>query len=187
VIEARRIAVKLFFDGAPPAPADARALFHRAIRDRLLDEVLIDVADYSHVHHGPGVVLVGHAANYSLDSDEGRPGLTCARKRDEPADFAARLSTATRATLAACHLIERETSARFRTDEILFRINDRLHAPNDASTFALVLPFLEQLCVRLFSTEKATIAPSGDSKTPFGARATVARAPSLDELLARIA
>ena len=30
--------------------------------------MLIDVADYRHVPAGPGVLLIGHEANYSLDN-----------------------------------------------------------------------------------------------------------------------
>ena len=49
-------------------------VFHRWIQDRVCPEMLIDVADYRHVPNGPGVVLMGHEASYSLDNTKGRLG-----------------------------------------------------------------------------------------------------------------
>ena len=50
------------------------AVFHQWIRDSVCPEMLIDVADYRHVPAGPGVMLIGHEANYSLDNRENRLG-----------------------------------------------------------------------------------------------------------------
>ena len=44
------------------------------------EELLIDVAEYLHVHNGPGIMLIGHNANYSLDNRAGRLGLLYNRK-----------------------------------------------------------------------------------------------------------
>jgi len=60
---------------------EAIAVFHRWIQDRVCPEMLIDVADYRHVPNGPGVMLIGHEANYSLDSAKGRLGLLYSRKQ----------------------------------------------------------------------------------------------------------
>ena len=39
-------------------------VFHGWIENQVAkDELLIDVADYSHVPAGPGIVLIGHEAN----------------------------------------------------------------------------------------------------------------------------
>jgi len=46
-------------------------VFHRWIQERSLDELMVDVADYTHVPDGPGVVLVCHDAIYSLDTGGG--------------------------------------------------------------------------------------------------------------------
>ena len=42
-------------------------VFHDWIQTQQLAELLIDVADYRHVPHGPGVVLVAHDAHYAMD------------------------------------------------------------------------------------------------------------------------
>jgi hypothetical protein len=46
--------------------------FHRFIQQGVLDGLLVDVADYSHVPNGPGIVLIGHDVDYGLDLVGGR-------------------------------------------------------------------------------------------------------------------
>lgn len=58
------------------------ATFHEWIAARALDEVLIDVADYSHVPGGPGVVLVGYDHNYFVAQRGQQIELGCFRKRN---------------------------------------------------------------------------------------------------------
>src|SRR5690606_15797570 len=57
-------------------------VFHDFIREKALPELLIDVADYRHVHEGPGVVLIGHGYDLYVDEMDGRPGLLFSRKRE---------------------------------------------------------------------------------------------------------
>src|SRR5690349_3838270 len=66
---------------------------------RVTPELLIDVADYRHVNHGPGLLLIGHEANYSLDQAEGRWGLLYARKAAVDGSPLERLQQAARAAL----------------------------------------------------------------------------------------
>jgi len=71
-----RIKIKYFVQ--EPENVDLPAfvpLFHRWIQNQSGDDLLIDVADYKHVPNGPGVLLMGHQADYALDMSQGRPGL----------------------------------------------------------------------------------------------------------------
>jgi hypothetical protein len=98
------------------------------------DEVLIDVADYSHVGIGPITLLIGHYANYSLDTDGGEKGLLYARKQPREGDLNTRLTDTIKATLDACNRIETEAETagkvRFRAGDLQIVANDRLQAPN---------------------------------------------------------
>ena len=40
------------------------------------EEVLIDVADYKHLDHGPTTILIGHDANYFLESVNETKGVS---------------------------------------------------------------------------------------------------------------
>ena len=80
---------------------DAIPVFHRWIQKRNLPEMLIDVADYSHVPEGPGVLLIAHEANYSLDCARNQLGLLYNRKATGTGDAQEQLRQAYHAALTA--------------------------------------------------------------------------------------
>lgn len=148
-MDLHRINIKFYLeDSAALAPEKAASVFSNWI-PQTSDEVLVDVADYSHVGNGPLTLLVGHDANYSLDNTDGRPGLFYARKQPLAGDLAARLAAAFRAALKACRRLEEEPelagAVRFRGNEILLVANDRLQAPNNPSTLQALQPALDSL------------------------------------------
>lgn len=124
--------VKLYVDGASAVDLEAVIpVFHAFIREDALGEMLMDVVDYGHVQDGPGVVLIGHASDYYVEQREGRPGVVYSRKRDGDADATASLREAVRSALRAAVALEAKLPLRFRTDDVLIRVNDRLAYPND--------------------------------------------------------
>src|SRR5205085_10706312 len=120
------------------------------------DHLLIDVADYSHVHDGPGLVLVAREANVYFDRFDGRAGLSYSRKAPLKMSFADRLKFIFRFALEACALLESSIPAsrlRLQTERALFQINDRLLAPNTPQTYALIAPELERFLNNLYASE----------------------------------
>jgi hypothetical protein len=148
---------------------------------------MIDVANYQHVPQGPGVVLIGHGADYFLDEGEGRPGLLHNRKRAglPPAE---RLGDLARRTLQAASLLEKDLALtgkiKFATNELLFRVNDRLAAPNTDATLAALKPELEALCKTLFAGPYE-LARAGGPKELFAVRIKSPASPPLATLLER--
>ena len=57
-------------------------MLHGWIRHDVLGTLLVDVADYTHVHHGPGVILVAREELYSMDESDGRLGLLYEQLRE---------------------------------------------------------------------------------------------------------
>ncbi len=134
------INVKIF--AASPEPADlapALPVFHRWIRDNAWEELLIDVADYRHIPEGPGVILIGHEANYSLDKRRGRLGLLYNRKAPLAGSVAEKLAQALRSAQAACRRLSEEPEWQgrltFNPGQIEITINDRLLAPNTPENY----------------------------------------------------
>lgn len=185
-MESPKIQVK-YFTAEDVELARIVPVFHRWIRDRVLDELLVDVADYAHVHHGPGVVLVGHASDYYLDQGEGRPGLLYSRKRD-PAPPAERIADGFRRALNACRLLEQEPGLglKFRSDEVLVRFPDRLTAPNTEETFVALRPELEDVVTKLYGSS-ARIERVGSEKAPLSVKISAESAPPVAELFTRLA
>jgi hypothetical protein len=139
-MDAYKISIKLFAERDELGHSDFVPVFQRWIQNNVLPEhLLIDVADYAHVPAGPGTVLVSSQANLYTDRGENRLGLLYTRKLPLEGDFRQRVTTVLSSTLKAALLLEEEPSLagklKFRTDELLIRINDRLLAPNTVETF----------------------------------------------------
>ena len=137
------------------APEEFIPVFHRWITERVLPELLIDVADYSHVHQGPGVLLVGHDAIYAYDESRGEPGLLYSRRRETAPETAGirtldeRLESLLLCAFRACDQIEAEPGLRgrvtFDRHRIELRVNDRLVPRDDDTASALGSAFLRAL------------------------------------------
>ena len=147
----QHINVKLF--ALPPAPEHvldaAIPVFHRWIQNAACPELLIDVADYRHVPDGPGVILIGHEANYSLDGEAGRLGLLYNRKTRCEGSFEQRLRLSYQRALQAAQLLEREPEfarvLKFDPACLEVVVNDRLLAPNTEQTWRLLKPHVQSV------------------------------------------
>lgn len=189
-MDASKLQVKVFVAGSGPVALEPLIpVFHGWIRTGALGELMVDVANYAHVPKGPGVGLVGHGSDYFLDAADGRPGLLYTRKREAPAP-GERLADVFRRALRACELLEAEPSLggklRFRTDELLFRVNDRLAAPNGEATFAALRPDLDAFCARLFAGAPFQLAMAAKPKQLFAIRISSDGKASLATLLGRL-
>jgi len=155
-MDSYKLAVKFPF-ATPSAvkPEEFVPVFHRWIQTRALPgHQLIDVADYDHVHEGPGIVLVSHEANLHADQGRGEPGLLYRRKQPTPGSFRGRLRATFGHALQAASLLENDHAiggrANIRTDQASFLIFDRLLAPNSAQTFKSVRNELESFLKNLY-------------------------------------
>ena len=143
-MDSSKLSIKLFANESGVKLEDFVPVFHSWIQTRAIpDHLLIDVASYAHVHNGPGIVLISHEANYSLDTRGGRLGLTYQRKQPIPGTFAERLRVTYQAVQHAASLLEGKLS--FRTYEVEVRICDRLDAPATGETFETVRPDLQKV------------------------------------------
>ena len=190
-LSAHRLMVKLL--AHPPctvSPVELVPVFHRWIQERALGEILIDVADYSHVQQGPGVLLICHAANYGFEPGPPSAGLRYLHKRPGEADFSVRLDGAVRAVLRAARMLEQAPELagrlRFSGSELHVGINDRLLAPATAETLEAVRPALEALAGRLWPAAPASLAPCTQPRGPFTVHLAGATPATLEELLARL-
>jgi hypothetical protein len=190
-MEARKVQIKLFI--ASPAEVDIEPIvpvFHAWIRENALEELLIDVTEYGHVHHAQSLLLVGSGSDYSIDLAEGRAGLLYSRKRQAPAGAADCVRDAIRRALFACHKLESEASLptpiRFRGDEMLVRLNDRLHAPNTKEGFAAISPVLREVLAQVYAGTPFTLEQVGTSRELFSVVVKAPGAPGIAALLPRV-
>jgi hypothetical protein len=173
-----RIGAKLYAENPEVIDLEAYVpLFHGWIQRKSVDGVPIDVADYAHVPDGPGVMLIGHEADRSIDLGEGRPGVVYQRKRDPEGDVESRFAAAIAAADGLASEIEGDPAAagvRFGRDEILIRVNDRLAAPNDDATLDALRPSIAGAHATVRPGRTATIERlTGDPKGPLTVRVRV--------------
>jgi hypothetical protein len=131
--------------------ADYGAVFNSWIQGQRLDELLVDVADYLHVHHGPGIMLIGHEADYSLDQRAGRLGLLYNRKEQLDGTNLQKLVQAAHAALTAAQILEQENDLKFIGSEVQVIVNDRLLVPNTAASFEALEPDLQAFFTGLYN------------------------------------
>ncbi|HVF26118.1 MAG TPA: hypothetical protein VNA23_09530 [Anaerolineales bacterium] len=164
----QHINIKLFIDNPQSVNlADYSAVFNTWIQKHALNELLIDVADYLHVQNGPGLLLIGHEADYSLDNRAGRLGLLYNRKKQLEGTTQEKLTQATRALLIAAQLLEKENGLQFNTREIQVLINDRLLVPNTVETFVALEPELRTFFDKLFDGTEYEISYKTDPRERF--------------------
>jgi hypothetical protein len=140
-MEVYKIAVKIFAAADDFAPDQFVPIFQRWIQEQSVEgHRLIDVADYGHVAAGPGTVLISSEANFYTDRGENRLGLLYSRKLPMVGTFQERVRAAVRDTLKAAAKLEGEAGLKgklkFKTDELVIRLNDRLLAPPNGETVA---------------------------------------------------
>lgn len=184
-----RVAAKLYFD----TPVDTHAfteVFHDWIRDRKLRELMIDVADYGHVHHGPHVYFCGHESDYVVDAREGRLGLLYVRKRVQDDSPSGALRDGLRRLFGCARLLEQETrlaGLRFATNEVRLAALDRLRVPNTRASFDAEVEEITPLATRLFGSSYALAYDSPDPREPLAIRLQASEAVPLSELVQRVA
>jgi len=189
-MDAHKLQLKIYLTPESARSLDIDAVvpvFHRWIKQHLLPELTIDVANYRHVPQGPGVVLIGHGSDYFVDEGEGRPGLLHNRKRAglPPGE---RLGDLARRTLNAAALLEKDLALtgkiKFATDELLFRVNDRLAAPNRDATFAALKPELDAFAQTIYGAP-CDLTRVGGPKELFAVRIKGPSGTTLAALLER--
>lgn len=192
-MQLQHVNVKLLVKNPEEVPLDPLIpVFHRWIQGQVLEELLLDVADYRHVPAGPGVVLIGHQANYSVDDTDDRLGVRYNRKAEVDGGNQNALRQAVRASLIACQRLEAEPSLegklRFNGQEIEFFVNDRLLAPNrDLSREALHSDF-ETFSKKLFRGSEYSLAytSAGEPRKLFGVSVKSSRTFTPQNLLANL-
>ena len=166
-MEIKKINIKIYAkDNSFPALSDFIPVFHDWIKDQKDEkqeqknsELLIDVADYSHVPAGPGVMLIAHESQYSIGyGAEERFGLTYELKVMHGGSNSDSLNHALKQTLvAAQRLINDErlqNKLEFSGQEFEVIINDRFLGPNKKETFDKLQADFKRVFDVLYSNTK---------------------------------
>lgn len=187
-VELQHVNVKLLL--RDPKAVDLHAavpVFHSWIQEQSGDELLLDVASYAHVKDGPGILLIGHQADYSLDLTDGRLGLRYNRKALLEGTNAVRLAQAVRAALLALERLENDDRLKgtiaFDGRNLEIFVNDRLLAPNTEGTRQAADQHLRAFFDGLLAGAVYSLEYESDGRRLFGARLRLDREFAVSELL----
>jgi len=188
-MELQKINVKFFFADASPIQAESFVeIFNSWIQNS--DGEYYDLADYAHVPAGPGVLLVAHEANLSIDNTGNRWGLLYSRKQPVQGSNREKLQSAFATALEYCRRIEMEPALqgrlRFRGDEALIIVNDRLLAPNSPQTFSSLQPPLKRLLNHLYPGADLHLEHCLHAQRLFEVQIRTSANPPIAELLQRL-
>lgn len=190
-MDLHKIGFKIFAEeGSTVNLVEFIPVFHRWIQDKALANLLIDVADYSHVQYGPGIVLVAHEGNYTIDETGNRRGLVYYNKHELDGDFTNRLAIVCRHALHACKLLQVEQEFKGRLNfpgrEFRFFFNDRLHAPNTDESWKKLEPGLQGFLKTLLAGADYSIKRETNPGERLQVNITLAHSAPVDTLLERI-
>ena len=159
-MELQKINVKVFTAEPNDIPlTDFIDIFHGWIQ--ATDGVYLDIADYSHMQAGPGIVLVADDANVSIDETGNRRGLLYSQKGKLSGSNLEKLNTVLRSALENCQRLEEEPALRgklrFVGNQVEILVNDRLVAPNSSDAFEEIRPEIDFLGRRLYASTNFTL------------------------------
>jgi hypothetical protein len=191
-MQLQHVNVKLLLENSADAALEPLIpVFHGWIENQNGDGLLIDVADYTHVPAGPGIVLIGHEGNFSVDNAGDRLGVRYNRKAVLEGNNQQNLAQAARAALTACGRLEMEPRLsgkfRFNGQDIEIFINDRLLAPNNPATREALDGDLQLFSEKLLRGKEYSISYGTDPRSLFTANLKAARPFSITELLESLA
>jgi hypothetical protein len=165
-------------------------VFHSWIQAQSFDELLLDVADYRHVEAGPGVLIIGHEADYSLDNTDNRLGVRYNRKAILPGTNQDRLVQAALAALTAAKRIQEDTrlsgKLHFNGHDIEIFVNDRALAPNTEATRGALKAEFQTFSQRLFGGREYSLSFGDDPRRLLSVSLRSAHVVTLDDLLANL-
>ena len=165
-------------------------VYHRWIQQGALQDLLIDVADYSHVPAGPGVMLIAHEGNYALDESGHQRGVLYYSKQRLRGELAERMAHVAGRALEAAQLMteaqELEGAVSISGDRLQFFANDRLTAPNTEAAYRELEPALQAFLQRLFAGAAYTLQRESDPGERLSVHVQAQRAVPLPTLLERL-
>ena len=188
-MDLQKLNVKFFVE-QPNAIAltDFIEIFHSWIQ--ATDGIYHDVADYSHMQAGPGIVLVANDANISIDESGNRRGLLFCQKAPLAGTNQQKLRTVLRSALENCRKLEAEPALRgklrFAANEAVISLNDRLLGDNSQETFDAVKGDIEAVAQQLFGGATVSVERDDDARRQFNLHVKSSAAIDLAKALANL-
>jgi hypothetical protein len=188
-MELQKLNVKIFTEQPNSVPlTDFINVFHGWIQNS--DGVYHDVADYSHMQAGPGIVLVANDSYVSIDESGNRRGLVFSQKARLAGSNQMKLRAVLRAVLENCRKLEAEPALRgklrFAANEAVISLNDRLLGANAQESFDAIKGDVESVAAQLFGGAAVSVARDADPRQRLNVHIKTSAAVELSKALANL-
>ena len=172
-MDLQKLNVKFFVEPPDTVPlTDFIDVFHGWIQ--ATDGDYHDVADYSHMQDGPGIVLIANDANVSIDETENRRGLLYSQKTPLSGSNQEKLRSVFRSALESCRKLEEEPALRgklrFAATEAVISVNDRLLGSNSEESFEEIRDDIGVFAKRLFGSTDVSLERNNDPRQRLNVR-----------------
>jgi hypothetical protein len=179
----QRVSISLNLADPGTDPEVFVPVFHDWIQRSAVEGLLIDVARYAHVHHGPGIMLVGHEGDYSIDLSEGRPALRYTAKRDVPEGTSEAITFVLGRLVGAAGQAADVPGGQVDATELTVEIRDRLQAPNSPETLAALGPHIAEGLSQILGSVALPPTPlHSDARSPFALRVRISDSALVDAI-----
>ena len=168
-MELQKFGVKLFLEtNGSHSSKEFIPVFHTWIQEKVVaDHLLIDVADYSHIPDGPGVMLIAHEGHFSLDQEKCQPGIMYMRRAKMGGDFNERFNQVLSNTIEAANRLRNNditNNVYFISNLFRFIANDRLYAENTIDNQHLYKEKIQKAINNKYPDRKIEFEDASDAK-----------------------
>ena len=172
-MDLQKLSIKIFCEQPSSIPlTDFINIFHGWIQTT--DGDYHDVADYSHMQAGAGIVLVANDANLSIDETEDRRGLVFSQKGRLEGSNQEKLRRVFRAALASCRKLEEDPTVngrlRFARNEVAISVNDRAVTTNSIEAFTKLKAEIASLAPEFFGNAELQFERNDDPRQRLNVR-----------------
>jgi hypothetical protein len=185
-MDLQKLSIKFFVEQPHSVPlTDFIDVFHGWIQGA--DGDFHDVVDYSHMHAGPGILLVGYDAHISIGESGNRRGLVYSQKSRLDGSNQEKLRAVFRSALVHCCKLEEEPALRgrlrFAANEAVVSINDRLIGENSPALFEQFRGEVATVANQLFGNAPFSIERDDDPRQRLNARIKTSAALNLRQAM----
>lgn len=160
-------------------------IFHRWIQADITDELAIDVADYSHVPAGPGVMLIAHEGFYAIEPGaEERVGVLYNTREAREGSNEDRIRRAVLQAVKAADLLQKDDlwkeRVAFDAKTVRIAVNDRAVVANDDASLEALRPALDAALQGVFGRPFKLTRVLADPRERLTIEAVAADGASID-------
>ena len=188
-MDLQKLNVKFFVEPPDTVPlTEFIDVFHGWIQ--ATDGDYHDVADYSHMQDGPGIVLIANHANVSIDETGNRRGLLFSQKSRLSGSNQEKLRSVFRDALENCRKLEEVPALRgklrFAMNEALVSVNERLIGANSQESFDEIKNEIDVFAKQMFGSSDVSFERDSDPRRRLHVRMKTSAVLNLEQALANL-